>query len=81
MNLHKQILNLPCGRTPTWPHRREDYSQGHLDARQAAAEFALKADLERAELRLALRALLVAKWCTPDYEKATIAAARILGDA
>ena len=44
MNLHNQILNLPCGRSPTWPHRRDDYNQGQLEARQAACELAQKAD-------------------------------------
>jgi len=46
MNLHAQIMNL----TSECPHPFSDvqhvssWSQGHRDARHAAAEFALKAD-------------------------------------
>ena len=64
MKLHDQILNLPCARSPTWPHRRHDYDQGHLDARKAAAELAAAYAADVEKLRAALR--LVRVWFSPD---------------
>lgn len=47
MNLHDQIINLPCKRED-WEFRnvfeRQTYKEGHRDARHAAAELALQAE-------------------------------------
>ena len=64
MKLHDKILNLPYARSPTWPHRRDDYDQGHLDARKAAAELAAAYAADVEKLRAALR--LVRAWFSPD---------------
>lgn len=46
MNLHNQIMNLLCkGECEPWANTREAYWYGHRDARHAAAELAIEADV------------------------------------
>ncbi len=59
MDLHAQIMNLPCDMPDckSTPARLyvSGYQDGHKDARHAAAELASKANAERAELLDALK--------------------------
>ena len=61
MNLHGQIMNLPCrdddALNAEYSDRRIAYKHGHRDARHAAAELALKADAQVEALHAALTAI------------------------
>lgn len=76
MNLHEQIMNLPCSRSPTWPHRRSDYDQGHRDARHAAAELAIAADSERDELLTVARMIGAHYSASLDHQPGFVKLAR-----
>ena len=54
MSLHNEIMNLPCDPSHAndeFADRRFAYKFGHRDARHAAADLALKADAEIAQLK------------------------------
>ncbi len=71
MNLHKAIINIPCDVEKMYLDQSNAYMAGHMDARHASAELALKADDTIAELTgaLAIR--------SEDYEHAVKADAEI----
>ena len=52
MSLHNDIMNIECDKNhmQEYPELRLHYKQGHRDARHAAAELVLKADVEIAKL-------------------------------
>lgn len=71
MNLHGQIMNLPCNELHAGSPKQEvqrAYGEGHKRARRAAAELANEADAEIERLREALQTIRLA---TCDYTTGT----------
>lgn len=54
MNLHSDIMNIPCFTELTNHAERMAYKIGHRDARHAAAELSLKAEARIEELKTEL---------------------------
>lgn len=62
MNLHNQIMNIPCSETQSriavQTKNHQAYKLGHRDARHAAAELSLKAEARIDELEEVLSKLM-----------------------
>ena len=64
MNLHSDIMNIPCFTELTNHAERMAYKIGHRDARHSAAELSLKAEARIDELEGALKAFV--NWKTNE---------------
>lgn len=58
MNLHSEIMNIPCDVSKVNSDRQLVFKLGHRDARHAAAELSLKAEARIEELEEVLKGLL-----------------------
>lgn len=55
MNLHDQIMSIPCDTEPFSEERAVVYKLGHEHAKKSAAELAKESDATRDELLAALK--------------------------
>lgn len=71
MNLHQEIMNIPCDKIKLNDVKTYStsvimaYKEGHRDARHAAAELSLKAEARIEELEDVIKAFL--DWTTNEH--------------